>query len=77
VRSLRARSNDARQETGSGTNRIARFYCVMRQGAHHVVAALAKLAGNPRRYLLYTQRHYRQAASDAAGATDKLPQKCK
>jgi len=44
-----ARSNDARWGTGRGTNRVARLYGVMRQGAHHWVAALAKSAGNPRR----------------------------
>ena len=49
VRGLRARSNDARWGTRRGTNRIARLYGVMRQGAHHWVAALAKSAGNPRR----------------------------
>jgi len=49
VRGLRARSNDARWGTGRGTNRVARLYGVMRQGAHHWVAALAKSAGNPRR----------------------------
>jgi hypothetical protein len=48
----------------------------MRQGAHHWVAALARSAGNPRRYSLCVQRHYRQAASDAAIAADELPQNC-
>jgi hypothetical protein len=48
----------------------------MRHGAHHWVAALGKSPGNPRRYWPYAQRHYRQAASDAAIASEELPQEC-
>jgi hypothetical protein len=59
---------------GQGTNRVARLYGVTRQGARHLIAALTKSAGNPRRYSLCAQRHYRQTASDAAFAAEELPQ---